>query len=119
MSHDEAPVFQAAGLFARTYGAKVCLLHMRPSSHKRGRQPSAQSVRKAFTQACRAAGQKPVEAHVRILDADIAEGIRQVVREESADLVIVGRGHARETFSRPWSHLNTIIHESPCPVLSV
>lgn len=41
------------------------------------------------------------------------------LREEEAELLIVGRGHAMESFSRAWSHLYTIIRESSCPVLSV
>jgi len=34
-------------------------------------------------------------------------------------LLIVGRGHLRENIAQVWSHLYTIIRESPCPVLSV
>jgi nucleotide-binding universal stress UspA family protein len=118
MSHKEDDVLQAAGLFAHTYGARICLLHTHPSSKQDG-QPTVRAVREAFERARRSAQGEPVEVHARILDADIEEGISQVVREEDADLVVVGRGHARDTFSRAWSHLNTIIHDSPCPVLSV
>lgn len=56
---------------------------------------------------------------MRVLDAELPEGIRRVAVEEKADLVVVGRGHQSGNFSRIWSNLYTIIRESPCPVLSV
>ncbi|MGB7549083.1 MAG: universal stress protein [Terracidiphilus sp.] len=120
LNEEAAGVFDAAVVFARAYGAKVCLLNIQSPSDAPGSQASAESIRVAFDRACDA-GEKgiAVDAHVRTMDAAIAEGIRQTAREEGADLVIVGRGHARETFSRAWSHLYTIIRESPCPVLSV
>ena len=113
-------VFKAASLFARTYGARVCLLHIQSSYDKRNRQSTAQSIRNSFERACipDGSGIAP-EASVRILDGKIPEGIRRIADDEGADLLIVGRGHARESFSRAWSHLYAIIRGSPCPVLSV
>jgi nucleotide-binding universal stress UspA family protein len=64
-------------------------------------------------------GGAALETKVRILNADILEGIRDTAIEEKADLLIVGRGHETGNLSRMWSHLYTIIRESPCPVLSV
>jgi nucleotide-binding universal stress UspA family protein len=76
-------------------------------------------IKLRFDQACTTAGRGMAQdASVRILDGDIPEGIRQTARDEGTDLLIVGRGHARETFSRA-RPLYTIIRESPCPVLSV
>lgn len=120
MNEEAAGLFEAAAFFARAYGAKVCLLNIQSRSDAPSSRPSAESIRVAFDRACNA-GDKAiaVDVHVRTMDAAVVEGIRQAAREEDADLVIVGRGHARETFSRAWSHLYTIIRESPCPVLSV
>jgi hypothetical protein len=36
-----------------------------------------------------------------------------------ADLVVVGRGNIQGTLSRVWSHLYSIVRDSPCPVLSI
>lgn len=120
MSHEEGAVLKAAGFFARAYGAKVCLIQIQSPSGDHGSQPSAQSIIDAFDPGCNV-GEQGIAADVcaRILESAVPEGIRQVALEKDADLVIVGRGHARETFASAWSHLYTIIRESPCPVLSV
>src|SRR5580698_126375 len=60
-----------------------------------------------------------VDAPHTVIDALPAEGIHQEVVRRKADLLITGRGHSIGTFSRLWSHLYSIIRDSPCPVLSV
>jgi nucleotide-binding universal stress UspA family protein len=64
-------------------------------------------------------GKLGVDAPHTVVDAIIAEGVRQEVLRRKADLVITGRGHSQGTFSRMWSHLYPIVRESPCPVLSI
>ena len=116
----EEHVFDAASLFARAYGAKVCLLRIQPPGDERERQSVADALRRSFKLACTATGKDvAIDTSVRVLDGDLVEGIRRILREEVAGLLIVGRGHAMESFSRAWSHLYTIIRESSCPVLSV
>jgi nucleotide-binding universal stress UspA family protein len=116
---EEDHVFNTASLFTRAYGARLCLLCIQSPSDKRDRQSIAQLIKLRFDQACTIAGRGMAQdTSVRILDGDIPEGIRQTARDEGADLLIVGRGHARENFSRA-RPLYTIIRESPCPVLSV
>jgi nucleotide-binding universal stress UspA family protein len=113
-------VLRAAGFLARAYSARVCLLHIEPSSPERDGQASARTLLHAFEQASDSASQEvAVAVTTRVLDADIPEGIRRTAADETADLVVVGRGHEKGDFSRMWSHLYTIIRESPCPVLSV
>ena len=112
--------FKTAALLAQAYGARICLLHVERSLPLHRGQPLAQSIRQAFEKAVSIAGIKiGVETTVRILDASVTEGIRRIAIEEAADLVVVGRGHERGNLSRIWSHLYTIIRESPCSVLSV
>jgi nucleotide-binding universal stress UspA family protein len=113
-------VLRAAGLIAQAYRAKVCLLHLEPASAKPGGQASAQLLRDAFEKALDASRpETSVDTTVHLLDAAVPEGIRRTAIEETADLVIVGRGHQKGSVSRMWSHLYSIIRESPCPVLSV
>ena len=120
LNSETETIFRAAAFLAQTYGARICLLHVDPSFKENGQQPTAQEVRHLFDQALGVctpgAG---LDLSLRSLDATIPEGIRQITIEQEADLVVVGRGHTRGTFSRAWSHLYTIIRESPCPVLSV
>lgn len=110
---------QMAALLARAYGARVCALHLVSPGESGDENASAQFVRRAFEQALGPGGSAKVEICVRILDTDLPDCIRQTALDEAADLVVVGRGHARGSVSRVWSHLYAVIRESPCPVLSV
>lgn len=60
-----------------------------------------------------------VDAPHTVIDALLAEGIHHELVRRNADLLVTGRGHSIGTFSRLWSHLYSIIRDSPCPVLSV
>jgi nucleotide-binding universal stress UspA family protein len=120
LNSETETIFRAAAFLAQTYGARICLLHVDPSFKENGQQPTAQEVRHSFDQALGVCTPGiGLDISLRSLDATIPEGIRQIAIEQEADLVVVGRGHTRGTFSRAWSHLYTIIRESPCPVLSV
>jgi nucleotide-binding universal stress UspA family protein len=120
LNSETETIFRAAAFLAQTYGARICLLHVDPSFKENGQQPTAQEVRHSFDQALGVCTPGTgLDISLRSLDATIPEGIRQIAIEQEANLVVVGRGHTRGTFSRAWSHLYTIIRESPCPVLSV
>jgi nucleotide-binding universal stress UspA family protein len=113
-------IFKAAALFARTYGAKICLLHIDSLSKEKDQPPIAVELRRLYDQVLAedrdGAGN---EISLRILGSTIPHGIRQMALEQNADLLVVGRGNTTGTLSRAWSNLYRIIRESPCPVLSV
>ena len=120
MNQRDDAVFKAAHLFARAYDANLCLLHIKVPADVQDRQSLPRSIRYSFDRACTGKGvQAAMNVRIRILVGNSAEGICQTAREESADLVIVGRGHVQESFAQVWSHVYTIIRESPCPVLTV
>jgi hypothetical protein len=54
-----------------------------------------------------------VDAPHSVIDALLADGIHQEVLGRKADLLVTGRGHSIGTFSRLWSHLYSIIRDSP------
>ena len=113
-------VLQAAALFAQTCGARICLLHVEPSSDEHAIQTSAESIRHAFERISNIGNsQVDMDIIVRVQSGAVPEEIRRIATEEMADLVIVGRGHQQGSVSRMWSQLYEIIRESPCPVLSV
>jgi len=74
-----------------------------------------QSARDRMTKLQTAAG-TDFEASVGPLPA--AEMIREAVTQDSADLVIVGRGHMHDRLGTLRSGAYSIVHCSPCPVLS-
>jgi nucleotide-binding universal stress UspA family protein len=59
-----------------------------------------------------------IEAGVRVECDMIPRGVQKVCLEERADLLVLGRGHARQAIGRLWSQLYETIREAPCPVIS-
>jgi len=120
LSSQSDAVFRAAGFLAQAYGARICLLHIEPSPGENCLPTVPEEIVRSYERALDSDRQgKGAHPSVRIQDAAIPEGIRQTAIEEAADLVVVGRGHMQGTISQAWSHLYSIIRESPCPVLSV
>jgi nucleotide-binding universal stress UspA family protein len=124
---DDSPeaegVLRAAAYIASTYRAQLWIVHVVPTppaypdvdleEHTRDLTESSQ---------CRLREMKAklgVDAPHTVIDALLAEGIHHEVVRRKADLLVTGRGHSIGTFSRIWSHLYSIIRDSPCPVLSV
>jgi nucleotide-binding universal stress UspA family protein len=122
-SEEAEVVLKAAAALACAYRAQLSILHVV--------QPPIPSPEYDFGPALK---QVTEAAHVRmrelmaklgsnapytVVDAVIADGVRQEVLRRKADMVVTGRGHAQKTFSRMWSHLYSIARESPCPVLSI
>ena len=60
-----------------------------------------------------------VEAPCVVVDAAVADGVREEALRRNADLVVTGRGQVQGTVSRLWAHLYPIVRESPCPVISI
>jgi nucleotide-binding universal stress UspA family protein len=60
-----------------------------------------------------------VDAPHAVVEATVADGIRQEAVRRAADLIVTGRGRAQSAFSALWSRLYTVVRESPCPVLSI
>jgi nucleotide-binding universal stress UspA family protein len=116
-AHSEAAL-RLTGVLAQTYGAKICLLHIDEFAED-GAISSVEEMRDAFDAACGMDSRWALNISARVLADAIPEGIRRVVLDQAADLVIVGRGQAGAGISRAWSHLYAIIREAPCPVLSV
>ncbi len=119
MEAESEKALRMAGALAKAFGAQVCLLHVRSSDEESEHQKTALGVEEAFEKVMGETGEGMAAQQVRISDAEVNEAVRQTALEVAADLVVVGRGHARATVSRIWSNLYTIIRESPCPVLSV
>jgi nucleotide-binding universal stress UspA family protein len=116
-------VLRAAWSLASAYQAQLWIVHVVPTppaypdidieEHTRRLTEASQSRLRELK------AMLGVDAPHTVIDALLAEGIHQEVVRRKADLLITGRGHSIGTFSRLWSHLYSIIRDSPCPVLSV
>jgi len=59
-----------------------------------------------------------IDSPLAVVEATVADGVREESMRRNADLVIIGRGRAQSTL-RMWSHVYPVVRESPCPVLSL
>jgi len=60
-----------------------------------------------------------IASPLTVIDAPVADGVRSEALRRKADLVVTGRGHCQGSISSLWSHLYSIVRESPCPVISI
>lgn len=115
-------VLKGAAALARAYGAKLSLLHVIQTPVVGMADFSAyrkELVESAHGRLRELKLEFDVDAPAAVLDAPIAEGVRGEALRRKADLVVTGRGHSQGAMSRMWSHLYSIVRESPCPVLSI
>lgn len=61
----------------------------------------------------------PIKATTHLVFGPIAHTLREAAVQQSADLLVVGRGESQSPLSGVLSNLYAIVRESPCPVLSV
>ena len=80
------------------------------------RQYLEQDARKTIAQLQETAG---VAAPLCLGSGEVSHVVRDSALGHSADLVVIGRGHATRTLGRLRSNVYSIIREAPCPVISV
>jgi nucleotide-binding universal stress UspA family protein len=122
-STEAEAVLRAAASIASAYSAQLWILHVVPTPpaypdvdlEEHTQQLTAESQLKLRELKAKLG----VDAPHTVIDSLLAEGIHQEVVRRKADLLVTGRGHSTGTFSRLWSHLYSIIRDSPCPVLSI
>jgi nucleotide-binding universal stress UspA family protein len=122
-SDETQSLLKAAAAFAHTYEAELSLVQVMETpapALENNFQPYRRDIVKAAEARLRdVKDQLGIDAVHEVIDGPVADGVRQQAIRRKADLIITGRGHAQDEFSRLWSHLYSIIRESPCPVLSI
>jgi len=122
-SQEAEGVLRAAASIASAYRAQLWIVHVVPTPPAYP-DVDLEEYTKQLTEASQIRlrelkAKLGVDAPHTVIDALLAEGIHHEVVRRKADLLVTGRGHSIGTFSRLWSHLYSIIRDSPCPVLSV
>jgi nucleotide-binding universal stress UspA family protein len=122
-STEAEAVLQAAASIASAYRAQLWIVHVVPTPPAYPDVDLAEHT-KQLTEASQfklreLKAKLGVDAPHTVIDALLGDGIHQEVIRRKADLLVTGRGHSIGTFSRLWSHLYSIIRDSPCPVLSI
>jgi nucleotide-binding universal stress UspA family protein len=124
---DETPeseaIVRAAAALAKSYQANLALVHvleMPPATPEIDFSPYRQDLIDAGHAHMRGLKDRlNLDVPDVIIDAGIADGIREEIVRRKADLLLVGRGHDQGIVSRVWSRLYSIVRDSPCPVLSI
>jgi nucleotide-binding universal stress UspA family protein len=122
-AQESEAVLRAAASLASTYSAQLWIVHVVPTPPPYPDIDLAEHT-EMLTEAahCHLRELKAslgVDAPHTVIDGLLGDGIHHEVVRRKADLLVTGRGHSIGTFSRLWSHLYSIIRDSPCPVLSV
>lgn len=120
---DEAEaVLRMAAAFASSYRAHLSLVRVAqmppPSPEIDLSRYSKEIVDAADAGLKELKGKLGIDAPHVVLEATVADGVREEAVRRKADLIIMGRGRAQSTL-RMWSHVYPVIRESPCPVLSL
>jgi nucleotide-binding universal stress UspA family protein len=122
-SQEAEGVLRAAASIASAYHAQLWIVHVVPTppaypdldleEHTKQLTEASQFRLRELT------ARLGIDAPHTVIDALLGDGIHQEVIRRKADLLVTGRGNSMGTFSRLWSHLYSIIRDSPCPVLSI
>lgn len=105
---------------ANQYGASVRLVHAVGSDILDSGAPFQRFLRDIATSKVselQCAARTHFQTYIR--HGDPATVLRAAAEEHGAQLMIIGRGHARRFLGNLRTDVNNIIRESPCPVLSV
>ena len=120
---ESAHIVKVAEKMAVAYGASLALVSaiewptddpsINPGNYWDRIRASAETELIKYRQAL------PIPATTHIVFGPIAHVLRDAAVQQSADLLIVGRGESQSPLSGVLSNLYSIVRESPCPVLSV
>jgi nucleotide-binding universal stress UspA family protein len=120
---ESAHIVKAAERMAVSYGASLALVSaiewptdnpaIDPGNYWDRIRDDAESALSHYARAL------PIPATTHLVFGPIAHVLRDAAVQQSADLLVVGRGESQSPLSGVLSNLYAIVRESPCPVLSV
>jgi len=123
LSSESSPVLSTAVKLGSIYGASLHLVHTIPVAEETRRRESEGQLNSLAENAAREfaaeGGSNRLSFETSVGVGPIADIVRDRAAQLPADLVITGHGRSRKHFGEFWSHLGSIIHESPCSVLSI
>jgi nucleotide-binding universal stress UspA family protein len=117
-AHAEIPVSPDSG---KEITSIVCAVDLLPGIVHLIRKAESTPAAKASDARQIAARQAEAGAsfEVCLRAGDVPSVVRQAAVDYSAELIITGRGRLRELLGPLRSNAYTLVHEAPCPVLSV
>jgi nucleotide-binding universal stress UspA family protein len=117
-------ILRWADNFRRSVGASMKLLHVVgpisdwPSlQSEQALQDQVRNEARQAIESLRAA--VGIDAPLTVAVGEVVKTVAEEVRQDGADLVIIGRGQLPSPFGRLRTHAYGIIQASPCPVVSI
>ena len=118
------PLMRWAHWLAGRYGAELNLVHVIPAVDETSMNRGEREVRRylyckaeeEFAAWSREAG---VDAKLQLRGGEIAAGVAETARQQSADLLVIGRGHMQRALGGLRTESLALIREAPCAVVSV
>jgi nucleotide-binding universal stress UspA family protein len=111
-SEESVKTIRHAGLLTEDLKCSLIIVHAIPPDKKQS-EPELSSR----LQSCETSAQ--VSVPICVAKGEIATVIAETAKSYGADLLVIGRGHAREVLGSWRSHVYSIIRNSPCPVLTI
>src|SRR5450755_2310283 len=123
LTEEAPPLLSFTQGLAKYFGAKVRVVHSVPEAETRPNKYFDSDLHRYLSESARVdlaklQRQAGTDFPLSIGASGIAKEVARAAKEEKADLVVIGRGKAKESFARIRTHAYEIIHEAPCPVLS-
>jgi nucleotide-binding universal stress UspA family protein len=123
-TEDSIATMRFACRLAQDYHARLVLVHAIPGPEVPPekyfdtdlRAYLERDSRKTIAELQNSAG---VQAPLCVGMGQVSHVVRDSALGHSADLIVIGRGHATRTLGRLRSNVYSIIREAPCPVISV
>jgi nucleotide-binding universal stress UspA family protein len=123
LEEESEAIVRAAAVVAGRFGARLSLFHAtgypQPAIDVDYEFYRKQLVEIATQRLQSLRWDLKLDANIIVCEGSAVQCIRRHALAVSADLVVLGRGHAQGVISRLWSDLYDVIRESPCPVLSI
>jgi len=124
LSDHSEKVLRWAADFAKSYAARLVLIHAAPSLEVSGFEVSGFDWRGTLIDMARKQAEELLQrlncqAEVRIDTGDVTRIVTSAAKAANADLLVIGRSAKHGLLGRLRTNAYALIRESPCPVVSV
>jgi nucleotide-binding universal stress UspA family protein len=121
---DAVALVRWAVWIGNAYGATIKLVHVIPALNETSRNRGESALRRYLVGRAEAEFEAIMDhagfrKELLLRGGNIPARLADTVRQQHADLLIVGRGRVRKALGRLRTHSLAIVRESPCPVISI
>jgi nucleotide-binding universal stress UspA family protein len=120
---ETVPLLRFANEVSRRFSAKLHVVHCIPETETRPNKYLdfdlnrylIEGARVELTKLRRSAG---VQCELTVIGGMLSKVVRKLAIDQTAGLIVLGRGESQQRFGRLRTHAYQVIHDAPCAVLS-